>query len=75
MKLIKWLPIGASARFECEKPDNWDSMTDHEKSEYFWENAETHADLCYGCAEHIESDYEPLRDSFDMEDIEEENDE
>ncbi len=65
VKIKAMLPIYASAKFECEKPDNWDEMTDYEKKEYFAENMYSISSLCHQCSGPTETDYEANLDYYD----------
>jgi len=56
-KISAMLPTYASSRFEIDKPDNWDDMTDSEKSDYFLEHMRSVASLCHQCDD-IESYFE-----------------
>ena len=57
MKIYAMVPIFASAKFECEKPDNWDEMSLEEKKDHFLSNAENlGTSVCHQCSDSVQMD-------------------
>ena len=71
-KIFCYLPIHAWAKFSIEKPENWDDLTEAERTERFLESPDIkrEASLCHQCSRDIESDFE-----VNLDNIENQNDE
>jgi hypothetical protein len=65
-KITMWLPIYAEAKFQVEKPDNWDKMDKEDKINCFLDNCKRAGNICSHCNKVVQSDFN-LNEDCDLE--------
>lgn len=66
-KIRAYLPVGASAEFEIDKPENWDNLSHKKKVKTFLESEDLNAVgyICHHCSRHLSTDLEVFDSQVD----------